>query len=75
MQAYNEKIPVCNKAEDKKRYFKNVKTEFAGVHLAFGHFKTFYKKANIFVWNVLRSTMFQVFFRKIHQIQRRNGNQ
>jgi hypothetical protein len=41
MQAYNEKIPVCNKAEDKKRYFKNVKTEFAGVHLAFGHFKTF----------------------------------
>ncbi len=40
-QVYNEKISVCNKAEDKKRYFKNVKTEFAGVHLAFGNFKTF----------------------------------
>jgi hypothetical protein len=34
----------------------------------FGQFKTFSKKANRFGWNVLRSTMFQVFFRKIHQI-------
>ncbi len=34
----------------------------------FGQFKTFSKMAKIFGWNVLRSTMFQVFFRKIHQI-------
>jgi len=34
----------------------------------FGQFKTLSKKANMFGWNVLRSTMFQVFFRKIHQI-------
>jgi hypothetical protein len=33
----------------------------------FGQFKTFSKKDRIFGWNVLRSTMFQVFFRKIHQ--------
>ncbi len=30
----------------------------------FGQFKKFYKKANIFGWNVLRSTMFQVFLEK-----------
>jgi hypothetical protein len=35
-----------------------------------GHFdqlKIFSKKVYIFGWNVLRSTMFQVYFRKIHQ--------
>jgi hypothetical protein len=30
----------------------------------FGQFNTFSKKANRFGWNVLRSTMFQVNFRK-----------
>ncbi len=34
----------------------------------FGQFNTFSKKANIFGWNVLRSTIFQVNFRKVHQI-------
>ncbi len=34
----------------------------------FGQFKTFSKNANRFGWNVLRPTMFQFFFRKIHQI-------
>ncbi len=34
----------------------------------FGQFKTFSKKANRFGWNVLLSAMFQVNFRKIHQI-------
>jgi hypothetical protein len=34
----------------------------------FGQFNTFSKKANKFGWNMLRSTMFQVFFRKIHPI-------
>jgi hypothetical protein len=34
----------------------------------FCQFNTFSKKANRFGWNVLRSTMFQVFSRKIHQI-------
>ncbi len=32
----------------------------------FGQFKTFSIKASIFGWNVLRSTMYQVFIRKIY---------
>jgi hypothetical protein len=35
----------------------------------FGQLKIFAKKVYIFGWNVLRSIMFQVYFRKIHQIQ------
>jgi hypothetical protein len=34
----------------------------------FGQLKIFSKKVYIFGWNVLRSMMFQVYFRKIHQI-------
>ncbi len=30
----------------------------------FGQFKSFSKKANIFGWNMLRSTMFQVYLEK-----------
>ncbi len=35
----------------------------------FGQFKTFSKKAKIFEWNVLRSTMFQVFLEKYIKCQ------
>ncbi len=35
----------------------------------FGQFKTFSKKANRFGWNVLRSTMFQVFLEKAIKYQ------
>jgi hypothetical protein len=34
----------------------------------FGQLKIFSKKVYIFGWNVLRSMMFQVYFRKINQI-------
>jgi hypothetical protein len=34
----------------------------------FGQLKIFSKKVFIFGWNVLRSMVFQVYFRKIHQI-------
>jgi hypothetical protein len=34
----------------------------------FGQFKIFSQKAFIIGWNVLRSMMFQVYFRKIYQI-------
>jgi hypothetical protein len=35
----------------------------------FGQLRIFTSKVYIFGWNVLRSIMFQVYFRKIHQIQ------
>jgi hypothetical protein len=38
----------------------------------FGQLKMFSKTVNIFGWNVLRSIMFQIYFRKIHQIPKLN---